>query len=244
MLRTKWTVWSLVLLCICAQASAQIAHQQTESNSHDGTTLLDHTAMTPSGSNVILISKVSYKNASDQIASVRWRTAGDAGDTLTYLRDDVNGDARSAIYYLINPAQASRFVRVSFSTSVRVALSASIYTGVHQTTPFSSDNGANGTGGDVEVSVTSTNDEMAIDCLCQVSAGPHTATADHTQRANLAGIGGGTDVRHASQEKLDVGPAILMHWIMSGSDNWALSAGILQPAATERARRFWGRRKW
>jgi hypothetical protein len=207
-----------------------IAHQQTESNSNGGTTIIAHPAMTPSGSDVILISKISYKDTTDEIASVRWRTAGDEGDALIYLRDDVNGDARSAIYYLINPAQAARSVWVTFNTSVRVAISASIYTGVHQTTPFSSNAGNNGTDNAPTVTVTAGANTMVVDALCQVSAGPDTATKQNeTERANLAATGGGTDVRHASQED-STGPST-MAWSMSDSDNWALSSGTLQEPA-------------
>ncbi len=200
-------------------------HQETVTGSGTATTI-DTASMTPSGSDVVLVARISYKDTTDEITDVRWRTSGDAGDLLTYLRDDVNGDARSAIYFLIAPTQASRFVRVTYTTSERSAISASYYTNVHQTTPFKTDAGNNGTDNAPTVTIAAGALELAIDALAQVSGGPDTASADHTQRANLAATGGGTDTRHASQEKLN---ASAMGWTMSGTDNWALSAGVLQP---------------
>lgn len=212
-----------------------ITHQQTVTGASGSGTTVDATSMTPSGSNVVLVAKISYKDTTDEISDVRWRTSGDAGDLLTYLRDDVNGDARSAIYYLIAPAQASRFVRVTYNSSERTAISVSVYTGVHQTTPFRTSRGGNGTNDLPAASaIVSNPGEMLVDSLCQVSAGPDTATADFTERANLAATGGGTDTRHASQETPVVIPdTISMTYTMSDSDNWALSAGALQPPPLE-----------
>jgi hypothetical protein len=199
-----------------------IAWQSTEVSS--GNAAYRNTPnFTPSGSNVILIVGISYKSSTEEITSARWGGT----DYLDELRNDVNGNARTAIYYLINPAQVSRFVRVDFDSSLRACISASIYTGVHQSTPFSSNVGNNGTDNAPTVTVTAGANTMVVDSLCQVSNGPDTATKQNeTERANLAATGGGSDTRHASQE--DSTSPSTMAWSMGGSDNWALSAGTLQ----------------
>lgn len=245
-MKTKWTIWGLILLILLCpglhQASAQIAHDQTQTGSTGSAAFVWTTSdWTPSGSNLVIIAKISYRNSTDRIDRVRWIKSGGLSTDMVYLRDDVNGDARSAIYYLANPIAEERSILVNFSTSVRAAISGSSYTGVDQTTPFSSNAGNNGTDASPTVTVTSSSDEMVIDALAQVSAGPDAATAAHTERANLAATGGGTDTRHASQEKLN---ATTMSWSMGDSDNWAISSGTLAAAVSEWERRFWGRRRW
>lgn len=207
-----------------------IAHDQTQTAAGGSVTSLGSGFFTPSGSNLIMLAKISYKSSSDLITNCRWFKSGGGITNMVYLRDDVNGDARSAIWYLVNPAQEERRVQVLFSSSTRVAISGSSYTDVHQSTPFSSNAGNNGTDNAPTVTVTAGANTMVIDALCQVSAGPDTATKQNeTQRANLAGTGGGTDTRHASQD--DSTDPATMAWSMSGSDNWALSSGTLQDTA-------------
>lgn len=152
--------------------------------------------------------------------------------SFTQLNTDINGDARSELWYLAGPSAGTLDIVITLTGSSRWLVAGLVYTGVHQTTPFrtAAANSNNGTNEFPTVDVVALNGEMVVDSLCQVSAGPDTAVADHTERRNAGATGGGTDTAGASQEKASSGAIETMGWTMSDSDNWAICAGPLQEA--------------
>ena len=203
-----------------------------ETNTQPGTsgsiTISSHTV---SGTNPTLIVKVEYKqNSPGSITSVFWNGT----EELTMLGTEANGgDANTSLWYLAAPTATTANVVVTFTASRRAVASASTYSDVDQTNPFraAAFNSATGTDATPTVDVVANSGEMVVDSMCQVSSGPDTATADHTQRHNDSATGGGTDTRGAGQEKSSAGATESMGWSMAGSEDWSIVAAPLQSPA-------------
>lgn len=204
--------------------------------SHDNTTFggiqaqffnLSHTV--PATADRVLVVKVALKDNSIVVNVLIWDPPG-ANESFTFLNADRNGNARSEIWYLPNPTAKAANISFTLSGSARTVVAGSSYVGVDPNTPFRTAAAASNNGNDASptVDVVALNNEMVVDSLCQVSAGPDTATGDHTERHNDAQVGGGTDTRGASQEKASAGATETMGWTMSDIDNWSISAAPLQ----------------
>lgn len=210
-----------------------IAHGTTTVATVSSTTITI-SSVTVTGTDAGLIVKLSYKSNSTQLNSVVWDSVG-VNESLTQLgTEESNGNARASLWYLAAPTAKTANVTITLNSSSRTVAAASVYTGVDQVNPFraAAVAGGNGTNSSPTVDVVALNTEMVVDCLAQVSAGPHTATGDHTERHDSAATGGGTDTRGASQEVASTGATETMGWTMSGSDNWAVIAAPLQVAGT------------
>ncbi len=206
-----------------------ITHSSTTVATSEGTTSLTISSHVVSGTDPVLIVKVACKGVLNEVTSVKWDSAG-VNQSLIRLNSDVNGNADAEIWFLANPTAKTADITIAMGSSTRVVAAASTYTGVNQTSPFrtAASASANGTDASPTVNVVALANEMVVDSLCQVSAGPDTATGDHTERHDDAAVSGGTDTRGASQEKASTGATETMGWAMSGSDNWAICAGALQ----------------
>lgn len=181
------------------------------------------------GSDRVLVVGFAYKSNSVLIpTSVVFN--GTENFTLERSAAD-GGDAQCFFYYLTNPTVTTADVVITMPATVRMVGYVAYFTGVHQTTPFTGNtNEAQGTNDSPTVDISSAADEICIDILVQVSAGPDTAVATHTQICNGAAIGGGTDCRGAGQYV--VGQATrTMNWSMSSDDHWNIIAGALQEPA-------------
>lgn len=206
-----------------------IAHTLTTTAVNAGTAALTISSHVVSGTDPTLVVKIAYKhNSGGNVTGVTWNGGAEA---LTQLgTESRNGNANSQIWYLAAPTATTADVVISFTDSVRCVGAASNYTDVDQTNPFRTAANAtnNGTNASPTVDVVALNNEMVVDSLSQVSAGPDTAAGDHTERHDTAATGGGTDTRGASQEKASTGATETMGWTMGDADNWGTSAGALQ----------------
>ncbi|RJR19561.1 MAG: hypothetical protein C4581_04740 [Nitrospiraceae bacterium] len=138
----------------------------TNSSSTTATVSWNHTIGT--GSNRLLVVGVSYDaRNSNTVSSV---TLGSTN--LTKLRGEGTGaaNARTEIWYLTSPASGTNTITVVIGgtlTGQRNMAGAVSYTGVDQTTPFSSDNGAVGSSGAAPtVNVTSAAGNLVFDIFC------------------------------------------------------------------------------
>lgn len=217
---------------------AAIVHVST--TPYNGTaTTHDITSVTVTGTDPVLIVKIAYRDSGGgEVTAVVWDWDGVA-EALTQLgSESKNGEANAQMWYLAAPTAKTATLRISTTNSVRIVAAASVYTGVDQTNPFrtaatASNNGTTASP-TVTVIIRSGEGEMVVDSLAQVSAGPDTATGDHTERHNAAETGGGTDTRGASQEKLEtVVLGVIMGWTMADGDNWAIIAAPLQEPQSE-----------
>ena len=178
------------------------------------------------GADGVLVFGVAYKSN-----SVLTETSLDFNTSEAFAierRAADGGDAQCSLWHLVGPTVTTANCVLVMPSSVRMVGYAAFFTGVDQTNPFTGNtNEANGTDNAPTVDVTSAADEIVVDMLVQVSAGPDAATETHTPMANGAATGGGTDTRGASQRA--VGQATrTMNWSMADAENWNIIAGGLQ----------------
>ncbi len=206
-----------------------ISHTDTATAVDAGAASTTISSFTVSGADPVLIVKVSSKGSGITHDGVTWNGTED----FTLEATDINGDARTSIWSLASPTATTADVVVTLSGSARHVSAVSLYEGVDQTTPVRPSTPAsnNGTDAAPTVDITGMLGDMIVDSLSQVSAGPDTATGDHTERHDTEAVGGGTDTRGASQDIRSDGTTTTMGWTMGDSDNWALCAMALQPPA-------------
>ncbi len=178
------------------------------------------------GTDRVLVFGVAYK--SNSVLTEDSIVFNASEDFTLERRAADGGDAQCSLWYLPAPSVVTADCLLTMPSSVRMVAYAAYLTGVHQSSPFTANTDeANGTDNAPTVDVTSAADEIVVDMLAQVSAGPDTATETHTPMANGAATGGGTDTRGASQRA--VGQATrTMNWSMSDAENWNIIAGGLQ----------------
>lgn len=206
-----------------------IAHVGTTVNTGNVSTLTISSHVV-SGANPCLIVKVAGRDTTDTVTGVTWNTTED----LDLVSRDRNGDSFSEMWVLANPTATTANVVVSLTGTGRTVGAASTYSGCDQATPVRAAGvtTANGTDAAPTTDVVANADEMVVDSLGQVSAGPDTAAGDHNERHDDSFVGGGTDTRGASQDVLSAGATETMGWTMGGSDNWAIVAAPLQEPFT------------
>lgn len=194
------------------------------------TTTLTFNIEVSSGSNRALVVGFSYKS---NTPAVPVSIVFNSSEAFTLVKHGTDaGDAQCSLYVLTAPTETTADVVITMAKAMRMVGYVVYFTGVHQTTPFTPATAdAQGSDNKPTVDVSSAADEMCVDILAQVSNGPHTATAYHTEICNGAALGGGTDCRGAGQYV--VGQATRsMSWDMSGSDDWNIVAGALQEAVS------------
>lgn len=192
---------------------------------------IDSTALTlniqvSAGANRVLVVGLAYKsNSVITPTSIVFNSSENF--TIEQAAAD-GGDAQCFLAYLTAPTETTADVVITLPSAVRMVGFVAYFTGVDQTTPFTANtNEAQGTDAAPTVNVSSAADEMCIDIMAQVSAGPDTATPSHTAVCNGAQTGGGTDCRGAGQYVVGT-TSRTMDYSMSGSDNWNIVAGALQ----------------
>lgn len=208
-----------------------IAHSVTDTDIAASANTTTIASFTVTGTDPVLIAKVAVKDTTMTVASVIWNST----ENFTEETNDRNGNAFSSIWYLASPTATTSAIVITLSTGTARHVSAvSLYTGVDDASPVRSAATTTGNGTDAAptTDVVALNGEMVVDSLCQVSAGPDTATGDHTERHDTAAVGGGTDTRGASQEKASTGATETMGWTMSDPDNWAVCAMALREPFT------------
>ena len=166
-----------------------ISHSTTTAVVDAGAASTTISGFVVSGTGPVLVVKVSTKGTGITVSGVTWNTSENFVQEIT----DINGDARSSLWVLPNPTATAADVVVTLSGSSRHVSAVSLYTGVDSASPVRTSNSNNGTDAAPTVSLTGVSGDMIVDCLSQVSAGPDTATGDHTERHDTAAIGGGSD---------------------------------------------------
>lgn len=179
------------------------------------------------GSDRVLVVGLAYRDASVLVpTSIVFN--GNQDFILEKTAAD-GGDAQCFLYYLPAPAVATANVVITMPDEVRMVGYIAYFTGVDQSNPFTANTDeAQGITSEAYVYVTSDTDEICIDIMVQVSAGPDTITGNlGTLICDGAATGGGSDTRGGGQ--YEVGAASrLMYYSLSDSDNWNIIAGALQ----------------
>jgi len=206
-------------------ADVGITHVRTVDGAADASGATETINIQVSGTNPVLIVKTATKGSGITVTGVVYNTS----ENLTQEKTDINVDARADLWYLASPTVTTADVVITYSSANRNVASASVYSGVDQTTPIRSGSAsANGTDATATVNITATLGDMIVDAVGQVSAGPDTAAGNRTERHDFASTGGGTDTRGAGQEFLATGGADTMSYTMGSSDNWAIVAMALR----------------
>ncbi len=154
-----------------------------------------------------------------------------SGQSLTRIRFDeiVNTNRRSELWYLVNPPAGTANVIVTLDKSEKIVLGAISFSGVHQSNPINTHNGATDALGTTEPSVnltTTIDDAFIIDVVSTVD-GPMTPTASQTERWDLAR---GQLAGSVSTKQTTTAGSYTMSWTNNGgTDQWAMSAAALRP---------------
>lgn len=202
-----------------------VAYVRTTQGAIDDTVLTLNIEVS-AGTDRVLVVGLAYRDASVQVPTSILFNTNEAFDVELSAAD--GGDAQCFLYYLAAPTETTADVVITIPDSARMVGYAAYFTGVDQTNPFTAATAeAQGTNDAPTVDVNSAADEICIDILCQVSAGPDTAAGAHTEICDGASTGGGSDCRGAGQYV--AGQATrTMNYTMSDSDNWNIIAGALQ----------------
>jgi len=196
---------------------------------------------TTAGSDRVLLIGSAMTNASD--ASRDITAASYNSVAATAIRRDNNNTTNYAteLYFLANPDTGAHTVSLTFAGTGNSgnALAVSL-TGVDTSSPVDAHNGStvnNGTGISVDVTTVSDN-AVVVDLVAySQSIGTLVVGASQTQRENaVGGSSGGIEGSSTEGPKSPAG-VVAMSWSCTGvfcsgaSDDWALSAVALKPAA-------------
>lgn len=158
-------------------------------------------------------------------------TYGTTPVALTKVRhDDDASVARTELWYLVAPVTGTHDITVTFDGSTEFVTVGSIsLTGVDQTSPLDSNNGATGASGTASVDVTTVaTDAWITDVVAQPGENdiPAAGTGQTERWATAndsAGAGGSTEVATSAA-------AYTMDWTMADTTEWAISGASWKPA--------------
>jgi len=190
--------------------------------------------------NSVLTLNIQVSSGSDRVLVVglAYRSNNPAAPTSilfngaeSFLVERVGTDAADAqcfLYYLVAPTETTADVVITMPSSAKMVGFVAYFTGVDQIDPFTAEsNDAQGNDAAPTIAINSAVDEICVDIMCQVSAGPDTTVAAHTEICNGAAISGGTDCRGAGQYVAGQASRT-MNYTMSDTDDWSIVAGALQ----------------
>lgn len=178
------------------------------------------------GSDRVLVVGVAFKEAVPQTPISIVFNGSESFSVERIAADGV--DAQCCLYYLTAPSEVTADVVITIGSSELMCGFVSYYTGVDQTNPFTdATDEAQGNDGNPTVTISSDADEVCVDIMAQVSAGPDTGSGSHTEIMNIAQTTGGTDLRGCGQYAIGQASRT-MDWSMSSTDHWNIIAAALQ----------------
>ena len=147
---------------------------------------------------------------------------------MTFVRADANGVYRNEMWRLENPASGTNTVTVNLSASLTSIANASSWTGVSQTNMVEAENGANGSGTDATVSVTTISASTYV--VANVSAQDTAITSVSPLRSRINNTGAlGTGALGDSILKWVAG-AVTTTWTdVAALQSWGIGAVALGP---------------
>ena len=176
-------------------------------------------AHTCAGSNLVLVVDVRVSDLTTTVTGITYN-----GVALTKIDSQTAPAGRSIEkWYLINPATGANNCVISLSASPgSVRGDVRSYTDVHQTTAIGTPAKASGTSTAPTVNVTSATDERVVDGIAHANNTTQTVGAGQTQRGSQTGMATSEEAGAAS---------VTMSWTLAGSEDWAIIAVALKPAA-------------
>jgi hypothetical protein len=151
------------------------------------------------------------------------------GQSLSFLRSDVNGVYRSELWYLVAPASGVGTITVTLSGSLTSIAGAASWWNVDQFVPFSASGGANGTNTPASIAITPTTitnrvfgvlaAQTASGLTDQIHQAPHYASTG----ALGSGLGSELGI-------ILTAVSTTLQWNgLGATDSWAVSAVAIQP---------------
>ena len=200
-----------------------IAFDATSNSGYQTTTPYSWSHTCTGSSRVLIVGVSMLSVAGSSVTGITYN-----GVALTKIRSDISavGAVRTELWRLVNPASGSNTVEVTLSATLDSIAAAVSLTGVNQTNPTGSHNGASATNvgaADATVSVSTTADgSWLIDAVATTDTAI-TVGAGQTQRSNVSGTlgSGGTSTEGP---KTPTG-SVTMSWTDVGAAaTWTVSA--------------------
>ena len=150
------------------------------------------------------------------------------GSAATFVRTDTNGVYINEVWRLENPPSGTQTITVNLSASLTSIASASSWIGVDQTNMVEADNGANGSGGDATVNVTTVSNNTYVVAGVSTADTAINPVSPLRQRQNNSGALG-SGVIGDSIIKVTAG-AVTTAWTdIAALQSWAIGAVALKP---------------
>ena len=223
----------LLFLLMATPAIAAIAFDATANHQASNTgTSETWTHTTSTGSDRILIVGVTTRG-DDGTAAPNGVTYDSV--SMTKIRDDSYSVSNSSLWRLVAPATGSNAIVVSWTTNaVRLVAGSMSFTGVDQTNPIDSDNGATGSSTAPSVTLTTVAaNAWGVDNLGIRTSSSETVTIDvgdtEVERWNLLQVANGLRGSGSHRGPLVTPGSLVMSWTISGSRPWGISAASLKP---------------
>lgn len=179
------------------------------------------------GTDRVLVVGLAYRDGSVQVPTSILFNTNESFSVELSAAD--GGDAQCFLYYLAAPTETTANVVITLPDAARMVGYVAYFTGVDQNNPFTAATSENaGTNNAPTVDVSSAADEIVIDVMAQVSAGPDTIDSNSgTLICSGAAAGGGSDCRGGGQYQTGEATTTMLYG-MSDGDNWNIVAGALQ----------------
>lgn len=150
------------------------------------------------------------------------------GSAMNLVRSDVNGVYTNEVWKLVAPPAGTQTITVTLSASLTSIANASSWTGVDQTDIIEATNGANGSGTDATVSVTTLSNNTYVVASLSTADTAVTPISPLRQRVNNTGALG-TGAVGDSLIQVTAG-AVTTAWTdIAALQSWAIGAVALKP---------------
>ena len=188
----------------------------------------NHTVSSAS-SNLLLVVGVAIDapGGGDPVVSATYATVA---MTKASAVEDGGGNARTELWYLVNPATGTNEVKVVKTLTKKSICSSLSFAGVDQTTPVGLSASAQASSASPSVTVAGATDDVIVDsCAISTAAGTTvTVGAGQTQRTNSKHSG---NTPNGSTSTEPGAASVVMTWDLSASRAWATAGMAIKPAA-------------
>ena len=208
-----------------SSAATDVVIDATSTNfsANPGSATFTVTHATGTGSNRLMLVGISQKNKT--VSSVTY-----GGTALTLVGEILtNGNARMHLYSLLNPTSGTANVVITLNANPDkgIAVGVTTFTNVDQTTPLGTFAGTENKTTMPTVAVTSATGELVYDV---VSLRNTTMTVGSGQ-TQLYNIDTGGEIQGGGASTKPGAASVTMSWTAAGSQDWAIGAVSIKPAA-------------
>ena len=211
---------------------ATVTHSSTVTNSTASGTSVVLSSVNANVTDAVIIVKVAGKVNAGAVVSV---SSAEVLDVFVEQGTRVlSSNSGSWLFICTAPVGSTNDITVSSTLNSRYVCSASVYSGADQATQpvagsLTTASATSSTAATLDLAAAT--DDMNVDNVSHVAAGPGTATETFTQRHHDTGVGGGTDILGSGQEEAGDGTTKAMAYTLSVSGNWAMQGVEIKASA-------------